>query len=270
MALCRGERHHHHHSAAGGRGHERAPEYLSISPQARERRCLLRAIHRQSRLAIPPCVHVPSRTSWPLWQVGGGFASLVGHYWAGHCRSPPPLSASRVVLVLGNAGTHDRSGASGRPGHGRSLCVSSLDRTVRHGLLGRFRLGEHRSLAAAWLAGPSLAALLALTVALIARSATGATMSRYGRTPSRSPAAIGSLKTTWARPCWIKAKWKTRSCTSARRRAIFPYDPRTYLFIGFYEQKHGHLREAIEQYKRVLTSPRTTFGTTPSCGMTLW
>jgi protein O-mannosyl-transferase len=34
---------------------------------------------------------------------------------------------------------------------------------------------------------------------------------------------------------------------------IYPSDPRTPLFIGFYEQKKGRLREAIEQYKKVIS-----------------
>ena len=35
--------------------------------------------------------------------------------------------------------------------------------------------------------------------------------------------------------------------------AIYPGDPRTYLFIGFYEQKRGNLPAAIEQYKKVIS-----------------
>jgi hypothetical protein len=34
--------------------------------------------------------------------------------------------------------------------------------------------------------------------------------------------------------------------------AIYPYDPRTFLFIGFYEQRRGNLRAAIAEYQHVL------------------
>ncbi|MGO9518633.1 MAG: tetratricopeptide repeat protein, partial [Candidatus Korobacteraceae bacterium] len=35
--------------------------------------------------------------------------------------------------------------------------------------------------------------------------------------------------------------------------AIYPYDPRTFLFIGFYEQHRGNLRAAIEEYQHVIS-----------------
>jgi protein O-mannosyl-transferase len=35
--------------------------------------------------------------------------------------------------------------------------------------------------------------------------------------------------------------------------AIYPYDPRTFLFIGFYEQQRGDLRAAIADYQRVIS-----------------
>ena len=34
--------------------------------------------------------------------------------------------------------------------------------------------------------------------------------------------------------------------------AIYPDDPRTYLFIGFYEQQRGNFQAAIEQYQKVI------------------
>jgi hypothetical protein len=34
--------------------------------------------------------------------------------------------------------------------------------------------------------------------------------------------------------------------------AIYPYDPRTFLFIGFYEQQRGNLRGAIAEYEHVI------------------
>ena len=36
-------------------------------------------------------------------------------------------------------------------------------------------------------------------------------------------------------------------------KAIYPDDPRTFLFIGFYEQKSGNLRAAIEDYQHVIS-----------------
>lgn len=34
--------------------------------------------------------------------------------------------------------------------------------------------------------------------------------------------------------------------------AIYPSDPRSYLFLGFCEQKRNHLQEAIAQYQKVI------------------
>jgi protein O-mannosyl-transferase len=35
--------------------------------------------------------------------------------------------------------------------------------------------------------------------------------------------------------------------------AIYPNDPRTFLFIGYYQQQRGNLQAAIEEYKRVIS-----------------
>ena len=110
----------------------------------------------------------------------------------------------------------------------------------------------HRHLSTAWLAVPSLAALVVLTVVA-----------------HRQITYWSDNVTLWAhtvqvtRGNWIaednlgaalmdKGQMEDAIVHFRAAAAIFPSDPRTYLFIGFYEQKRGNLRAAIEQYQQVL------------------
>ena len=112
---------------------------------------------------------------------------------------------------------------------------------------------KHRSLAAAWLAGPSLAALLALTVAAhrqIGYWSDNVTLwSHTVQVTSGNWIAENNLGAAFL----DKGQMEDAIVHFRSAARIYPYDPRTFLFIGFYEQRHGHLREAIEQYKRVLS-----------------
>ena len=68
-------------------------------------------------------------------------AVVACHHGVSHRRSSPPVSAGGVVLVSGNAGTHDWIGAGRGPGNGRPLCLSAARGPFPHELLGRCRLG---------------------------------------------------------------------------------------------------------------------------------
>ena len=86
-----------------------------------------------------------SHTLYPAWQVGGAGVALAGLITA--LRSPrarAPLSRCRMVLVSGQPGADDRTGASGRAGHGGSLRLHSVHRLVSDGDLAGGRLGGQR------------------------------------------------------------------------------------------------------------------------------
>ena len=55
-----------------------------------------------------------------------------------------------------------------------------------------------------------------------------------------------------------RTDWKKPLDTIARAAEIHPVDPISAFNIGFYEQQHGDLEQAIEQYRQAIiltTSP---------------
>jgi protein O-mannosyl-transferase len=112
---------------------------------------------------------------------------------------------------------------------------------------------QERNLSTAWLAASGLAALLALTVVA-----------------HRQIAYWRDNVTLWAHTVQVTSRnWMAENNLGAAlldkgqmedaivhfrlAEAIYPYDPRTFLFIGFYEQQRGNLRVAIEEYQRVIS-----------------
>jgi len=112
---------------------------------------------------------------------------------------------------------------------------------------------QKRSLSPAWLAAPSLAALVALAIVTHRQI-------NYWR----------DNVTLWAHTVQVtQGNWIAENNLGAAlldngkmddaivhfraAKAIYPYDPRTFLFIGFYEQQHGNLRAAIEDYQSVIS-----------------
>jgi hypothetical protein len=112
---------------------------------------------------------------------------------------------------------------------------------------------EQRHLSLAWLATPSLLVLLLLT--MVAHRQIGYWSDNV---------------TLWAHTVQVtRGNWIAENNLGAAlldkgqmedaighfrsAEAIYPYDPRTYLFIGFYEQKKGNFQQAIEQYQKVIS-----------------
>jgi hypothetical protein len=82
----------------------------------------------------------PGRTlHW--WQVGGSVPSLADRHRTSGARPAASLPHCGMVVVPDHASPHDRPGAGGRAGDGRSLRLRVLCRIVPDGLLGRGRLG---------------------------------------------------------------------------------------------------------------------------------
>jgi len=104
----------------------------------------------------------------------------------------------------------------------------------------------------AWLAAPSLAALVALTVV---------THRQIGYWSDNVALWAHTVQVTNGN--WIaennlgaalmdKGQMEDAMAHFRSAEAIYPDDPRTYLFLGYCEQRRGNLQEAIEQYKKVL------------------
>src|SRR5271166_6257611 len=112
---------------------------------------------------------------------------------------------------------------------------------------------EQRHLATAWLAGPSLAALLVLTVAAhrqIGYWSDNVTLwSHAVQVTSGNWIAENNLGAA----LMDKGRMEDAIVHFRSAAAIYPYDPRSFLFIGYYEQQRGNHREAIEQYEKVIT-----------------
>ena len=71
-----------------------------------------------------------------------GISSLAGDHWISRRQPKSPLSRRGMALVPGHVGSDDWAAPGWRPGHGRSLCVSSVCRIVHRCLLGCGGLGR--------------------------------------------------------------------------------------------------------------------------------
>jgi len=112
---------------------------------------------------------------------------------------------------------------------------------------------EQRNLSTAWLAAPSLAALVALTV--VAHRQIGYWSDNVNLWAHTVQVTSGNwiAENNLGAALMDKGRMEEAIVHFRSAQAIYPYDPRTFLFIGFYEQQRGHLQAAIEQYKQVLS-----------------
>jgi hypothetical protein len=112
---------------------------------------------------------------------------------------------------------------------------------------------QQRHLAPVWLVAPNLAVLLALIV--VAHRQIGYWSDNVTLWAHTAQVTRGN----WiAENNWGAALMDQGHCEDAMvhfrsAEAIYPNDPRSHLFLGFCEQKRNHLREAIEQYQKVIS-----------------
>ena len=111
---------------------------------------------------------------------------------------------------------------------------------------------KQQHLSTAWLVGPSLAALVAL--AAVAHRQIGYWSDNVKLWSHTVQVTSGNWIAENNLGAALLDKGQMEGAIVHFRSAerIYPSDPRTFLFIGFYEQQRGNLQAAIEQYKRVL------------------
>jgi tetratricopeptide (TPR) repeat protein len=111
---------------------------------------------------------------------------------------------------------------------------------------------QRRHLATAWLAAPSLAALFVLTV--VAHRQIGYWSDNVTLWAHTAQVTRGNwiAENNWAAALMDQGHIEDAIVHLHAAEAIYPNDPRTYLFLGFCEQKRNHLHEAIAQYQKVI------------------
>ena len=112
---------------------------------------------------------------------------------------------------------------------------------------------RQRQVSTAWVAAPSLAALLAL--AMVAHRQIGYWSDNVKVWAHTVQVTRGNwiAENNLGAALMREGKMEDAIMHFRSAEAIYPGDPRTYLFIGFYEQKRGNLPAAIEQYKKVIS-----------------
>ncbi len=112
---------------------------------------------------------------------------------------------------------------------------------------------ESRRFSPAWLAVPGVGVLLVLTVV------THRQIAYWSDNISLWAHTVQVTKRNWIAEDNLGAALMDQKRLDdaivhfRSAEAIYPNDPRTFLFIGYYQQQRGDLRSAIEEYKRVLS-----------------
>jgi hypothetical protein len=112
---------------------------------------------------------------------------------------------------------------------------------------------QERNLSTAWLAASSLAALLALAVVAHRQLTYWSDNVTLWAHTVQVTSGNWSAENNLGAALLNKGQMEDAIAHFRSAEAIYPNDPRTFLFIGFYEQQHGNLRAAIEEYKRVIS-----------------
>ena len=112
---------------------------------------------------------------------------------------------------------------------------------------------EHRHLSLAWLAAHSILVLVALTV--VAHRQIGYWSDNVTLWTHTVQVTRGNwiAENNLGAALMDKGRMEDAIVHFRAAEAIYPDDPRTYLFIGFYEQKQGNFQDAIAQYQKVIS-----------------
>ena len=111
---------------------------------------------------------------------------------------------------------------------------------------------QQRHLSAAWLTASGLVVLLALTAVAhrqIGYWSDNATLWAHTVQVTRGN---WIAENNWGAALMGQGHMEDAMVHFRSAEAIYPNDPRSYLFMGFCEQKRNHLQEAIEQYQKVI------------------
>ena len=170
-----------------------------------------------------------------------------------------PLLAGGLAVVSRHHGPDDRPGAGGPTGNGRPLCLSAAAGSFSSWFAGASRTSRRRGAFPSVLL-PALSSVVIVALALIAHR-------QIGYWADNITLWTHTIEIT--APNYIAQDDLGGALMSQNRleeaivhfreaAAIHPVDPISTFNIGFYEQRHGDLEQAIEQYKKAIiltTSP---------------
>ena len=164
-----------------------------------------------------------------------------------------PLFARRLVVVSGNAGSGDRTGAGWRSRHGRPLRLHSADRHFRDDRVRRRRLGGEKKFGV-WPAIPA---------AIILLRSGAATHRQIGYWQSNDDLWSHTLAVTQNNfvaednlggALILEGKEEEAHPHFEAAARINPKDPMSRSNLGTYFQTHDQMREAIAQYEAAVAS----------------
>ena len=111
---------------------------------------------------------------------------------------------------------------------------------------------KRRHFSPAWLTAPSLAVLLTLTVAAHRQIGYWSDNVMLWAHTVRVTRGNWIAENSWGAALMDQGRCEDAMVHFRLAEAIYPNDPRSYLFLGFCEQKLNHLQEAIAQYQKVI------------------
>ena len=205
----------------GPEGRRRRPELVSRQrPLARGNSAdFLCALSGKGLLAFETRGHVSaSHQTLSRLGSGGGSGPLAPDHNFGPARATAPVSRCRMVLVSGQPGADDWTGAGGRASHGRSLRLHSVHWLVPDGDLAGCRLvPSSAGSPPGGLPFPPSRVCSRSGRSPAARLATGTIRSHFGRARWRSPTTITPPRSTWETFCSVMGGPKSRPRITAPR-----------------------------------------------------
>jgi protein O-mannosyl-transferase len=112
---------------------------------------------------------------------------------------------------------------------------------------------QQQHLATAWLTAPSLVVLLALTVVAHRQIAYWSDNVALWAHAAQVTRGNWIAENNWGAALMDQGHFDDAMVRFRSAEAMYPNDPRTYLFLGYCEQKRNHLPEAIALYQKVIS-----------------